>query len=108
MAAPLVDLAVSASPDVIVLDISMPRLNGLDACAQLSRKIPGTKFIFLTVNEDPNIAAEAIRLGGLGYLLKSSGSAELFTAIENVLEGKVYITLSLRRAYPSMFSFAMP
>jgi DNA-binding NarL/FixJ family response regulator len=96
----LVDLAASTSPDVVVLDISMPRLNGMDACAQLSRKLSGTKFIFLTVNEDPDIAAEAIRLGGSGYLLKSSAPAELFTAIENALEGKVYITPLITKGMP--------
>jgi DNA-binding NarL/FixJ family response regulator len=96
----LVDLAVSTLPDVIVLDISMPRLNGIDACAQLSQKLPGTRFVFLTVNEDPDMAAEAIRLGGSGYLLKSSASAELFSAIENALEGKTYITPLVTKGVP--------
>src|SRR5271166_4021414 len=53
----LIDLAPSTRPDVIVLDISMPGLNGMDACAQLHRKMPDVKFVFLTVNEDPDIAA---------------------------------------------------
>jgi DNA-binding NarL/FixJ family response regulator len=88
----LLDLAASTGPDVIVLDISMPRLNGMDACAQLRRKMSGMRFVFLTVNEDPDIAAEAIRLGASGYLLKSSASVELFTAIEQALAGKTYIT----------------
>jgi DNA-binding NarL/FixJ family response regulator len=68
----LVDLAANTRPEVIVLDISMPRLNGMDACAQLRRKMPELRLIFLTVNEDPDNAAEAIRLGASGYLLKSS------------------------------------
>jgi len=55
----LIDLAASTRPDVIVLDISMPRLNGMDACAQLRAKMPGMRFVFLTMNEDPDIAAEA-------------------------------------------------
>src|SRR6516225_3727980 len=62
----LVDLAVNIRPEVIVLDISMPRLNGMDACAQLRRKMPRMRFVFLTVNEDPEIAAEAIGLGASG------------------------------------------
>src|SRR6202035_3574717 len=58
----LVDLAASTQADVIVLDISMPGLNGMDACAQLRRKMPDVRLVFLTMNEDPDIAAEAIRL----------------------------------------------
>jgi DNA-binding NarL/FixJ family response regulator len=96
----LVDLAASTRPDVIVLDISMPRLNGMDACAQLRRKIAGMKFVFLTVNEDPDIAAEAISLGASGYLLKSSASVELFTAIEQALAGKTYITPLVTKGVP--------
>jgi ActR/RegA family two-component response regulator len=88
----LIDLAASTRSDMIVLDIAMPGLNGMDACAQLRRKMPGVRLVFLTVNEDPDIAAEAIRLGASGYLLKSSASAELFTAIEQALAGKTYIT----------------
>ena len=96
----LVDLAASTRPDVIILDISMPRLNGMDACAQLRRKMPGAKLVFLTMNEDPDFAAEAISLGASGYLLKSSASAELFTAIEQALAGKTYITPLLTKGVP--------
>ena len=96
----LLDLAASTRPDVIVLDISMPRLNGMDACAQLRRKMPDVRFVFLTVNEDPDIAAEAIRLGASGYLLKSSASVELFTAIEQALAGKTYITPLVTKGVP--------
>jgi DNA-binding NarL/FixJ family response regulator len=96
----LVDLAASTRPDVIVLDISMPRLNGMDACAQLRRKMPDMRFVFLTVNEDPDIAAEAIGLGASGYLLKSSASVELFTAIEQALAGNTYITPLVTKGVP--------
>jgi DNA-binding NarL/FixJ family response regulator len=96
----LVDLAANTRPDVIVLDISMPRLNGMDACVRLGQKMPGVKFVFLTVNEDPDIAAEAIGLGASGYLLKSSASSELFTAIELALAGKIYITPLLTKGVP--------
>ena len=96
----LIDLAASTRPDVIVLDISMPGLNGLDACAQLRLRMPGIKLVFLTVNEDPDIAAEAIRLGASGYLLKSSASAELFTAIEQALAGKTYVTPLVTKGVP--------
>jgi DNA-binding NarL/FixJ family response regulator len=96
----LVDLAANTRPEVIVLDISMPRLNGMDACAQLRRKMPELRLIFLTVNEDPDIAAEAIRLGASGYLLKSSASVELFTAIDQALAGKIYITPLITKRVP--------
>jgi DNA-binding NarL/FixJ family response regulator len=87
-------------PDVIVLDISMPGLNGMDACVQLRRKMPDMRLVFLTVNEDPDVAAQAISLGALGYLLKSSVAAELFTAIELALAGKTYITPLVTKGEP--------
>jgi DNA-binding NarL/FixJ family response regulator len=96
----LLELAASTQPDVIVLDIAMPRLNGMDACAQLRRKMPGVRLVFLTVNEDPDIAAEAIRLGASGYLLKNSASCELFTAIERALAGKTYVTSLVTKGVP--------
>jgi DNA-binding NarL/FixJ family response regulator len=96
----LLELAAGTRPDVIVLDISMPRLNGMDACAQLRRKMPGIRFVFLTVNEDPDLAAEAMRLGASGYLLKNSASGELFTAIERALAGKTYVTPLVTKGVP--------
>ncbi len=88
----LLEAAPRLKPDVIVLDISMPRLNGIDACRQLQPKLPGVKWVFLTVNEDPDLAREAFRLGASGFLLKSSAGAELFTAIQRVMAGQRYIT----------------
>jgi DNA-binding NarL/FixJ family response regulator len=80
------------TPDVIVLDISMPNLNGIDACRLLQPKLPNVKWVFLTVNEDPDLAREAFRLGASGFLLKSSAGSELFTAIQKVMAGRRYIT----------------
>lgn len=96
----LLELAASTRPEIIVLDVSMPRLNGIDACAQIRHRMPEVKFIFLTVNEDPDLAAEAIRLGASGYLLKSSATSELFTAIEHALAGRTYITPLVTRGAP--------
>lgn len=96
----LLELAAATRPELIVLDVSMPRLNGIDACAQLRRRMPEVKLIFLTVNEDPELAAEALHLGASGYLLKSSATAELFTAIEHALDGKTYVTPLLTRGVP--------
>jgi DNA-binding NarL/FixJ family response regulator len=88
----LIELALNTNPDIIILDISMPRLNGMDACAQLRDKLPSVKFIFLTVNEDADLAAAAIELGASGYLLKNSASAELTLAIESAISGRTYVT----------------
>ena len=96
----LLELAASTQPDVIVLDIAMPRLNGIDACAQLRRKMPDVRLVFLTVNEDPDLAAEAISLGASGYLLKNSASGEFFTAIERALAGNTYVTPLVTKGVP--------
>jgi DNA-binding NarL/FixJ family response regulator len=96
----LVELAMQTNPDVVVLDISMPRLNGIEAAAQLRRKLPEVKVVFLTVNEDPDVAAEAIRLGASAFLLKSSAAAELILAIEMALAGKTYITPLITKGKP--------
>src|SRR4051794_25861835 len=83
----LLAVAPALRPEIIVLEISMPRLNGLDACARLRKLMPEVKFVFLTVIEDPDLAVEAFRLGASAYLLKSSASSELISAIQNTLKG---------------------
>ena len=83
-------------PDVIVLDISMPLLNGLDAAERLKESIPGTKFVFLTMQDDPNLAAAALDLGAVGYVLKHAATSELLKAVSEVLQGRSYVTLKLR------------
>src|SRR3954447_10811497 len=79
-------------PDIVVLDIAMPLLNGLDAARQLKCLMPEVKVIFLTVSEDPDLAAEAFRAGASGYLLKNSAASELFRAIQDVSRGRSYVT----------------
>src|SRR4249919_2261611 len=88
----LVTAAEQLKPDVIVLDVSMPLLNGLDAGRQIKQKLRQVKLIYLTMNEDADIAAEAFRLGASGYLLKRSAASELLTAIREVMQGRSYIT----------------
>jgi DNA-binding NarL/FixJ family response regulator len=88
----LLEAAPRLKPDVIVADISMPLLNGLDACRQLQPRLPQTKWVFLTVNEDPDVAVAAFQMGCLGYLLKSSAASELFLAIKRAMLGEFYIT----------------
>ena len=88
----LLTAAQELKPDVIILDIAMPLLNGMAAAERLKQMIPEVKLIFLTVNEDPAFASEAMRIGASGYLLKSSAASELFHAIEVALEGRTYVT----------------
>jgi DNA-binding NarL/FixJ family response regulator len=88
----LLAAASELKPDIIVLDIAMPLLNGLDAGGQIKKMMPDVKLIFLTVNEDPDFVSEAFRVGASGYLLKSSAASELFQAIQDVSRGRAYVT----------------
>jgi DNA-binding NarL/FixJ family response regulator len=88
----LVAAAEALKPDVIVLDIAMPLLNGLEAGRQIKRKLRDVKLVFLTMNEDPELAAEAFRSGASAYLLKRSAASELTTAIREVMNGRSYVT----------------
>ena len=84
--------AEQLKPDLIVMDISMPLLNGLEAGRQIKQKLRDVKLVFLTMNEDSDLAAEAFRSGASAYLLKRSAASELTTAIREVMQGRSYIT----------------
>ena len=88
----LVAAAEQLKPDLVILDISMPLLNGLDAGRQIKQKLRNVKLIFLTMNEDADLAAEAFRAGASAYLLKRSAASELLTAIREVMQGRSYVT----------------
>ena len=88
----LVNEAIALKPDVVVLDVTMPRLNGLDAGRQVKAQLPRTKLVFVTMNEDPDLAAEAFRIGASAYLLKRSAASELLVAIREVMKGRSYVT----------------
>jgi DNA-binding NarL/FixJ family response regulator len=88
----LLEAAPVLRPDIVVLDVAMPLLNGLDAARQLRRLTPEVKVIFLTVSEDPDLTAEAFRAGASGYLLKNSAASELVQAIQEVFQGRSYVT----------------
>ena len=88
----LIEAASELRPEIVVLDVTMPLMNGLDAGRQLKRLMPEVKLIFLTVSEDPDLAAEAFRAGASGYLLKNSAASELLKAIQEVFEGRSYVT----------------
>jgi DNA-binding NarL/FixJ family response regulator len=99
----LLENAPVLKPDVVLLDIGMPLLNGLDAGRQLKAKIPGTKLIYLTMNEDPDLAIEAMRAGASGYLLKICAASELFLAIQSAVRGKPYVTPQIARGMEEAF-----
>src|SRR4029077_3571421 len=88
----LIEAAPELRPDIVGLDVSMPLLNGLDAGRQLKRLMPEVKLIFLTVSEDPDLAGAAFRAGASAYLLKNSAASELLKAIQEVFEGRSYVT----------------
>jgi DNA-binding NarL/FixJ family response regulator len=88
----LLEAVPKLRPDIVVLDIAMPQLNGLDAARQLKHAMPDVKVIFLTVSEDPDLAAEAFRTGASGFLLKNSAASELLQAIRDVSQGRSYVT----------------
>ena len=87
----LVHVAATLRPQVIIIDIGMPLLNGLDAGYQVKQLLGSVKLVYLTMNTDPALAAEAIRRGASGYLLKSCAASELTIAIREVLNGKSYL-----------------
>jgi len=88
----LVKAAAELKPDLAVVDIAMPLLNGLDAAEQLKDSHPAIKIIYLTQNRDPVCAAEALRRNASGYLLKNAAASELIKAIREVLQGRRYIS----------------
>ncbi len=93
----LVRAAAELKPDVVVVDVAMPVLNGLDAGRQVREMLPAVKLIFLTMNPDVEVAAEAFRRGAHGYLLKTCAAAEMVLAVREVLRGKSYMTPVLPR-----------
>ena len=88
----LVRSAVELKPDIVILDIYMPQLNGLDAAEQVKRKLPGVKLVFLTMTMSADVAAEAFRRGASAFVLKQSAGDELLLAVRKVKEGLSYLS----------------
>lgn len=88
----LVSAVEKLQPDVVIADVSMPRLNGVDAIRQVRAARHNTKFIMLTMHADVRLAVEAFRAGASGYVLKDSAGEELITAIQEVRKGRNYLT----------------
>jgi DNA-binding NarL/FixJ family response regulator len=102
----LLATAARLKPDVILLDIAMPALNGIDAARQLRRLAPSSRLIFLTMHSDPDYVAEALRIGASGYLLKRSAASELVTAIHDVLNGKCYVSPMIENGHADLLKTA--
>jgi DNA-binding NarL/FixJ family response regulator len=100
----LVRAAEQLKPDVIVADISMPILNGLDAGRQVKAILPSVKLLFLTMNSDSGLAAEAFRCGACAYLLKTCAASEMRVAIRNALRGVRYMPQSISREINELLS----
>jgi DNA-binding NarL/FixJ family response regulator len=92
----LVSEAARLKPDVVVVDVGMPLLNGLDAARRVREQFPNIKIVFLTMKNDPNLAAAALELGSVGFVLKNSAARELQTAIDHVLRNESYLVPQLR------------
>ncbi|MGC1905377.1 MAG: response regulator transcription factor [Candidatus Acidiferrum sp.] len=99
----LLEVAMTLKPDLVVVDLAMPLLNGLDAGKELKKRLPNVKLIFLTMNEDPDLAVEAIKSGASAYLLKKSAGSELLDAIRAATAGKAYITPKIKRGMQESF-----
>lgn len=91
----LIGVAHKLQPDVIVVDIGMPILNGLDAAQRIKRTLPNVKIIYITANHDPDLIAEAFAKGASGYVCKTSAASELSAAIHAALRGDVYLSSRL-------------
>jgi DNA-binding NarL/FixJ family response regulator len=93
----LLQSAVDLKPDVIVVDVAMPILNGLDAGQQVKQMVPAVKLVYLTMNPDPEVAAEAFRRGASGYLLKTCAADQMVIAVRKVLRGMSYLSPQLSK-----------
>ncbi len=93
----LVEAAVRLRPDLIILDVTMPMLNGIDAAQQIKKAWPQAKLLFLSMHASTAYLQEAFNAGGSGYVLKSSAAEELRTAIQKVLSGQTYVAPSLEQ-----------
>lgn len=90
-----VEEALRLKPDLAILDITMPLLNGIDAAIHIRKSLPEVKLLFVTGHADPAYLEAALNAGGTGYVLKSASREELLGAVQTVLAGRIYITAAL-------------
>jgi DNA-binding NarL/FixJ family response regulator len=100
----LVDAALRLKPDLIILDITMPLLNGIDAAVQIKKSLPEVKLLFVTMHVNPAYLEAALNAGGTGYVLKSAAREELLGAIKSVLNGRIYVTPTLSSEHLERFA----
>jgi len=93
----LLQLAFELKPEIVLLDIAMPQLNGLDAADQIKHALPRTKLVFLTMNVSPEIAAEAFRRGASGYVVKTAAAEELVRAVRRALKSESFLSPSITK-----------
>jgi DNA-binding NarL/FixJ family response regulator len=95
--------ALALKPELALIDVAMPLLNGLEAGRELKSKMPAVKLVFLTMNEDPELALQAMRAGASCYVLKSCAGAELLEAMKIAIRGKTYISPQIARGMQESF-----
>jgi DNA-binding NarL/FixJ family response regulator len=100
----LLEAAFRLKPEVIVLDITMPLLNGVDAAVQIKKALPAVKLVFVTMHTNPAYLEAALNSGGTGYVVKSSAREELLDAIRSALDGHIYVSASLSTEHLECFT----
>jgi DNA-binding NarL/FixJ family response regulator len=93
----LLRLATELKPEVVILDIAMPLMNGLDAGEEIKRVLPATKLVFLTMNTSPEVAAEAFRRGASAYVVKHAAASEMITAVRRALRSESYLSPTITK-----------
>ena len=96
-----VQIAEALQPDLILLDIGLPKLNGIEAARRIGNVAPNSKILFVSMESSPDVVQEAIRVGALGYVAKGKAATELLKAIELVLQGKQFVSPSLSGGDPT-------
>jgi DNA-binding NarL/FixJ family response regulator len=96
-----IERAEELKPDLIVLDIGLPKLNGIEAARKIRQLSPSSKIVFLSLNKDLEVVRTALSTGALGYVLKTDARSELLPAMDAVLQGRRYLS---RRLRPHMIS----
>ena len=104
----LIQMAEELRPDLIVVDIAMPILNGLDAGKQIKKMLPSVKLLYLTMSLDSQLAADAFRCGASAYLLKTCAASELVVAVREVMRGMRYLSPSIAEETRNRLRFQSP
>lgn len=99
----LLDATLRLKPELVILDITMPLLNGIDAAVQINQAVPETKLLFVTMHVNPAYLEAALNAGATGYIIKSAAREELLDAIKSVLAGRIYVTPSLSSEHLDRF-----